>query len=369
MRADSFIRPTARHGTRACYVGGCRCEPCRGANAARYRERVSAMRELADTVKPTGPAIEGTLLRAGRTYRVRRCPGANGAPCIKGGAWLRGRHQVCGSCVERVTVWDGRVSPDRSRAHLLELRAAGVGYKAVSEACDISCSTLSEILAGTAGTIRAGTERRILAVDVGARADGARVPADRVNAVIADLRRRGFTLRHLGQLLGYGNNAVLQLGAFAYANAGTEARVERLLRRVERGEVVPRRHLVDAKAERAWLAEMMARGLTAKWLTQRLGFVVTRKGSASKMLPKNRDAVRRLRDELDTLRREGMDRPEAWGDAAGALFRLSQGFGFDGGWMVRGGTNGKSGKRLRKQVDTEVRAAKRTQKRAAGGRS
>ena len=28
-----------KHGTRSCYVGGCRCEPCRAANAADRRSR------------------------------------------------------------------------------------------------------------------------------------------------------------------------------------------------------------------------------------------------------------------------------------------------------------------------------------------
>lgn len=323
------------HGTRSCYVCGCRCPECRAANAARYRERMRKMQELAVDVVPTGPPRRGTMRRAGRTYRVKRCPGANGKPCVRRRpAWLRGQGAVCSACLERATVWDGLVPPDKARKHLLRLRAAGVGYRAVAAASDLATSLVSQILSG-GDRIRASTERRVLAVDEAAVADHALVDARAMNATIAELRGRGFTLRQLGELLGYKENSVLQLGARDRATAITVKKVERLLRRVELGEVEPARAICGAAEERAWLEHLLGRGVPARWLSLRLGFVVA-PGGSGRMFAKNRDAVRELRAEVVKLIREGDGLPEDWKWPQSASLRFSQGFGFNGGWLIRG---------------------------------
>lgn len=318
-------------GTRAGYVSGCRCRACRDANRDRYRNRQARIREMAAEVQPNGPGLPGTMVRGGREVRILRCPGTGGHPCVvKGASWLKGR-AVCLACVERATVWDGQVPVARAREHLLELRERGVGYKSVAAACDVSHTTLGRVLANV-GTIRASTERRILAVDEGARADSALVPADRTNSIIAEMRARGFTLRHLGRLFGYQSPSHLQVGALARVHASTEALAEKLWRRVERGELAPERVLADARAERAWLLELLDRGVPALWLSERLGFHVQRSDVAKgeRMFPKNRDAVRALRAELEELRREGGERPEGW-EAAGTS-GITRAFGFEGGW-------------------------------------
>lgn len=305
------------HGTRARYVAGCRCDACRGANRTRYRERMAAMREAATSVAPSAPPIEGTMRRGGRDVRVLRCPGANGRACVvEGGAWLRGA-TVCGRCVERVTVWDGAVPVARARAHMMRLRRAGVGYRAVSAACDVATSVLGRVLAGE-GTIRASTERRILAVDAGARADHAVLcgPAVvRANRLLAAMRERGFTLRHLAILLGYRTGATSpQLGHRARMTAATRARIERLWSRIERGDVLPMRAHVDAVTERAWLRSLLDAGVPARWLSQRIGVTVSRQSTAgdAPMRPATREAVRRFRAELDELRRDGLGLPDDW---------------------------------------------------------
>jgi hypothetical protein len=329
---SAFIQ-AREHGTRATYVAGCRCDDCRAANTRRYGERQSRLRELAVEVQPSGPAIAGTMRRGGRDVRVRRCPGANGDPCVRGGAWLRGSHQVCGVCVERATVWAGLVPPHRARAHLLALRDAGVGYKAVAAACDVAASALGRILAED-GAIRATTERRILAVDASAIADGAIVDAATMNAQIAEMRRRGFTLRHIAELLG--RSSLLQLGTRTHAIARTVARVDRLFRKIERGEIEPRRAFVDATVEREWLLSLIDRGVTARWLSERLGFTVQRSQMPARVLPKHRSAIRVLRKELEELQREGTGLPDDW--ASPGATGVTRAFGYEGGWLVRSGS-------------------------------
>lgn len=287
----------AEHGTRSRYVLGCRCDACRAANTAHARERQRAIVEAAPTVTPSGPPIEGTIERGGRTHRILRCPGAEGASCVAEPAtWLRGK-DVCRACVARATVWDGLVDPKRARKHLRKLSRRGVGAHAVADASDVPRTTLRRIL-DEDGAIRASTERRILAVDEGARADGAAVDAKRPNARLAGLRARGFTLRQLGELLGC--NGLAQYGGRARMRASTALRIERLWRRVERGEVQPERAFVDAAPERAWLAEMLERGMPAWYLAERLGFVV-RGRERGYMRPEHVLAVRALRDEIEGL--------------------------------------------------------------------
>jgi hypothetical protein len=83
------------------------------------------------------------------------------------------------------------------------------------------------------------------------------------------------------------------------------ARVERLMRKVERGEIVPRRVLVDAVAERSWLHALIERGISSTWLTTRLGFTVQRSDRPRLMQPRNVEAVRTLQREIDSQLRAG----------------------------------------------------------------
>jgi len=272
-----IIKPRGDHGTRACYVGGCRCDACRSANTERHRRRQRLVVEAASSVQPSGPALEGTLVRDGATHRIRRCPGANGAPCVRdGGTWLRGPHAVCRPCVERVTVWDGCVPVDRARKHLLKLRRLGIGRRAVAAASDVAETTLMDVVARRA-PIRASTERRILAVDEGAIADHGFVEAATANGLLAKMRQRGFTGRHLAELLGQRKGAnSTQLGARPQMTAMMRLRVQKLWARIERGEIVPERAMADATTEARWLLGLINRGTPETWLSTRLGFRVTR---------------------------------------------------------------------------------------------
>lgn len=327
MSGSSILAPRGDHGTRACYVAGCRCAACRAANTERYRRRLREVRERAVEVVPTGAPGLRILIRAGIEVRVPTCPGGNGAACVAGGTWIRGGRRVCDACVARHTVWNGVVSANRTRAHLLALRERGVGYKAVAAACDVAPSVLGRALAG--GTVRASTERRVLAVDVGAIADGALVDAKETNRIVRRLRRRGFTLRQLGELFGYECGTALQVGHSRAVIASTAARAARIWRRVERGEIKPCRAIVAASAERRWIAMMLAAGVPASWLFDRVG--VAARGA--RMRPKTVDAIRRFRRELEEHAREGR-LPDAWNASPRTARAIARAFGLPAGHLV-----------------------------------
>lgn len=301
MSGIAAVQRDYPHGTRSRYVSGCRCDACRAANVARWRARQAEKLERAGEVTPSGPPIPGTLVRRGRTFNVLRCPGAGGKPCVvAGGTWLKGA-TVCNACVERATVWNGNVPVAKARAHMMRLRRRGIGIGAVHAASDVGRSTLRQVLDGV-GTIRAQTERRILAVDEGARADGSLVDARKMNEQLAQMLELGFTQRHVAALLGYQCGAPLQLGKRELATAATVARVDRLMRRIRRGEVKPERAFVAGVEERTWMRELVERGITKTWLRRKLGFVIALDGA---MWPEHAAKVRELRDAIGRAARRG----------------------------------------------------------------
>jgi hypothetical protein len=211
-------------------VSGCRCDDCRGSHRAAYAQRQAAKLAAAPSVIPSGPPGEGILVRGGREHKVRTCPGAGGAPCIRSpAAWLRGQ-VICTACIERATVWNGNVPVGPVRAHLLRLRRAGVGRKSVAAACDVSATIIAEVLAGEKKTIRASTAKRILEVTRDAIADHALVPAGptwrRIRSLLDEGYRRGDLARRLGC-----KTSALQLGRRRVL-ASTAMRVERLYKQL-----------------------------------------------------------------------------------------------------------------------------------------
>ena len=289
-------RSAAAHGTRTRYVIGCRCDACRHANVAAYHARMLRRRAAAAEVAPSGPPGEGIVTRGGRAHRVKTCPGANGARCVRGGAWLRTGGPVCTACIDRATVWNGLVSAAPARAHLLMLRRAGIGRRAVSAASDVPSSLIAAVVAGKRTRVRAATARRILGIDAGARADGARVSAARLNRRLAQMRAAGFTRRELGRLLGCAG--LLQLGKGRRARLRTVARVDRLWRRWKRGEIRHEPALVDAAGPYRQLAALHARGVPLRQIRARLGFSVDLRTPPQRMTRPHAAAVRALFAEI-----------------------------------------------------------------------
>ena len=175
MRLAAESKP---HATHARYVAGCRCMLCRAANS-RYQCHRDA------------------LNRGGQTNRL--------------------------------------VSTARVRAHLHGLSAQGVGYKSVADAASVSYSVMRRIKLAHTTQLREQTERRILAVDVGARAGGAKVPAGPTLRLIAKLVHSGYTRFWIARQLGYrGQGLQFHTQRITARNA---MRVERLYRRIEAGLV------------------------------------------------------------------------------------------------------------------------------------
>lgn len=142
------VRP---HGDRLRYLAGCRCLPCRAANAQYERQRQQARRE---------------------------------------------------------GEWNGIVPARAARRHILFLSRRGVGRRAIHDATDIAQSTLSAIRTGKKTHIRARTARKILDVSTAERADHAHIPATRLWRLIQRLLDEGYTKRDLARRLGYRSPAL-----------------------------------------------------------------------------------------------------------------------------------------------------------------
>jgi transcriptional regulator with XRE-family HTH domain len=147
------------HGTRAMYVvEKCRCEPCRHAHRtyARFQQK---------------------RRRLGRTQGAWALPYVNAEPI---------------------------------RAHIAELRAAGVGYRRIAELAGITRSSLVKIINGRR-QVRRETAQAVLAVSADQLAPTALVDATDTWAKVRwILEQPGWTKTRLARELG--QRGVLQLG-------------------------------------------------------------------------------------------------------------------------------------------------------------
>ena len=121
------------------------------------------------------------------------------------------------------------VSAEAARQHLDALGKRNVGLRAVAEASDVSRSVICDVACGKKLRIRRDTESRILAVDSGARLDGALVPAGPTNAALKKLRSLGLTKTAISERMG-GRSRPTQLGNRKLVHAATAYAVDRLLR-------------------------------------------------------------------------------------------------------------------------------------------
>jgi len=159
------------HGTRLKYKAGCRCLACRAANA-RYE-----------------------------TARAHARASGN---------------------------WNGLVSAEAARTHILKLSKQGVGRRAIAAASDVAEKVISRIRSGSQLNIRKSTETRILAISNQAPSDGALVRANATWKQIKALLADGFTKAELARRLGY-RFPSLQIGK-TRIRASTAARIDRLFR-------------------------------------------------------------------------------------------------------------------------------------------
>jgi hypothetical protein len=302
---ESFVR--YEHGKRARYVSGCRCEPCREANRMYAKAREIRMHELAAQVVTSGPPIASTMIRKGRAENILRCPGVNGAPCARGGLWLRAGLPVCARCLELATVWNGMIDARPAREHIAKLRRAGVGIAQIADAAGVATITITRIAARD-DSARVATVRAIMAVTVEAKADGALVSSVRSREIVRLLKRMGMRQRQLAAELGCSSTG-MQVARTKRVLVSTERRLERILALVKAGRIEIRRAYVPAREELSWLRAMVAAGASVAWLEERLGFVI-KDSSKSQLRPAKRDVVRALMLEVEamTLR----ERRAAW---------------------------------------------------------
>jgi hypothetical protein len=315
MAIASIERCTFACGTRGAYVRGCRCAPCTASNAAYQSDRMARRDALEVVQRPVvnGPPIIREFLRVGRPYRLPTCPGLNGTACVVGGAWLKGRRNVgrgyCSACLERVTIFNGLVPADRARVHLLALRRKRVGKIAIAEASGVSALLIGHVMDGRAVHMRADTERRLLEVDESCRLDGSLVPAAKSRGIVKRLFKAGFTHANIAALLRM-KTASVQIGDTKFVEAKTQAKLERLWRKVVAKEVAPSRAYADARDEWEQLRELVAIGMCVDWLEERVGLRIRNPERRQKMRVEVLAKVRKLLDKIDGMPRS--ERMIAW---------------------------------------------------------
>ena len=144
LRPVEELGAKREHGDRLRYMAGCRCEDCRRANSTYESDRQKA---------------------------------------------------------RAVGEWNGIVSAEKARNHLLQLSEKGIGRRAVQAASDVAKTVLADIKSGKKLQIRAATERAILAVTEAAASDHALIPGQATWAKLDELLSDGYTKRELGRYL------------------------------------------------------------------------------------------------------------------------------------------------------------------------
>lgn len=134
------------HGVRLRYLGGCRCLKCRMANSNYETSRLKAR--------------------------------ASGD-------------------------WNGIVDAAPARRHIKKLSIQGVGYKQVAAAASVSTNITFGIRSGRRKRARARTVRKICAVTVKCRGDGALIPGARAWQRIGKLLEEGYSKAEIARMLGY----------------------------------------------------------------------------------------------------------------------------------------------------------------------
>lgn len=180
--ADRGLRPLTElasnrpHGDRLRYKAGCKCAECRRANSAYETSRAKA-RKAGD--------------------------------------------------------WNGFVPAARAAQHLQALSQASIGLRQVADASGIARSILVEIRAGTRLTIRARTERSILAVTADAAADRALIDAAPTWKLLDELISTGYSKARLARELDRNSRALqFKRDRCTARNAYNVARLYERLRRV-----------------------------------------------------------------------------------------------------------------------------------------
>ncbi len=174
LRSAADLAADKPHGLRVRYMAGCRCLPCRCANARYATQRAHA-------------------IKAGDTREL-----VDAAP---------------------------------ARRHLAMLSRRGVGYKTAADAARVARSVVAMVKSGARRRIRANTLRALLAVPPTMLPDSALVSGAGTRRRIAALIDEGFTKAFLARELGYETPA-LQIAARERVTVRTRARIAALYQRL-----------------------------------------------------------------------------------------------------------------------------------------
>lgn len=177
LKSASELAVNHPHGTRIKYKGGCRCLPCKSVNSRYESERRQARKNKQ---------------------------------------------------------WNGLVSAEAARRHILELSASGIGYKTVADASGAAPSIVFKIRSGEKKQIRAESERKILSVTKDAVCGKTIISAQKTWRQIRWLLSEGFTKSELARRLGYKNRA-LQVGK-ERVTAANAMKVEKFYNQIRLGE-------------------------------------------------------------------------------------------------------------------------------------
>jgi hypothetical protein len=114
-----------------------------------------------------------------------------------------------------------------AREHLIELRKAGVGKRAVMDCTGISDVVLMEIRNGKRRRIQESTEAKIMRVTEDARSGGGLISGKPSTWLIDELIRHGYTMAQLATHMGYTDKR-LQFYGNKFMTANNAMRVEKM---------------------------------------------------------------------------------------------------------------------------------------------
>ena len=138
------------------------------------------------------------------------------------------------------------IDASEARAHLLWLRANGIGRRTIEAATGLSNSTIRNIANGTVTRIRPATADKILGMHTGRAAPGARIDAAATLAQLDDLVNIvGMTKGAIAAELGAQTRA-LQIGKRGWVTKANADKVDALWRR-KMAPIVARRENAAAK--------------------------------------------------------------------------------------------------------------------------
>lgn len=168
--ADMSPDDSFKHGTRARYVTGCHCVPCTKSNLDAYHERQERAKQVSLKLKVRKPVTVTRPWKAPDGIIKERifkngCPGIGKKSCATKSVLRKdSTGGICRACRSKL-VWNGLVSAQKAKDHLLGLSEQGVGKRVVGALSGVALTVIMDIKSGKKKQVRADTEKAIMKVD------------------------------------------------------------------------------------------------------------------------------------------------------------------------------------------------------------